>query len=104
MAERNPTTKPADDEGWQDVETESQIVFDTIGDTFTGVFMGWSETDGGIAQAHFINAAGEKFFTNCGWSLRQQLKAVKTRSEVKMTFTDIQDTGKAEPMRLFRVQ
>lgn len=95
--------KPQSDDGWTDVVTESQIVFDTIGDTFTGIFVGWSETDGGIAQAHFRNDDGE-FFTNCGWSLKQQLKAVKKGSLTKLTFTSEQDTGQPSPMRIFRVQ
>lgn len=95
--------KPQSDDEWTDVVTESQIVFDTIGDTFTGIFIGWSETDGGIAQAHFKNGDGE-FFTNCGWSLKQQLKAVKKGSLTKLTFTSEQDTGQPSPMRIFRVQ
>jgi hypothetical protein len=99
-----PAAKPQnDDDGWTDVVTESQVVFDTIGDVFTGVFVGWSETDGGIAQAHFKNSEGE-FFTNCGWSLKQQLKTVKKGAQVRMTYTGDQDTGQASPMRIFRVQ
>jgi hypothetical protein len=98
------SSKPAqNDDGWEDVVTEGQIVFDTIGDTFTGVFVGWSETDNNIAQAHFKNAEGE-FFTNCGWSLKQQLKTVRKGSEVKITYISDQDTGQASPMRVFRVQ
>lgn len=102
MADPKQDTVKADD-GWQDVVTESQLVFDTDGDEFTGIFNGWSETDNGIPQAHFTNAEGE-YFTNCGWSLKMQLKAVKKGNEVRIRRTGTQDTGQPSPMILFRVQ
>jgi galactose mutarotase-like enzyme len=100
------STTPATttDDGWEDVTQETQVVFHTIGDEFIGEFIGWSETPGkGIAQAHFQNA-DSKFFVNCGWSLKQQLKEIKKGTLCKLRYEADQDTGQETPMMLFKVQ
>ena len=95
-------TPATDDDGWEDVATETQVVFDTIGDEFIGVFQGWTETPTGIPQAHFTNDAGQ-FFVNCGWSLKSQLRDVKKGTLCRLRFIDSQDTGQPSPMMIFRV-
>lgn len=93
-----------DEEGWEDVDSEAQIVFDTIGDRFVGTFVGWSESESkGIPQAHFVNDEG-KFFVNCGWSLKQQLKDVAKGTLCRLIYVADQDTGQASPMMIFKVQ
>jgi hypothetical protein len=93
----------ANDE-WRDVETESQIVFDTIGDVFIGQYLGMDTTpDGKITQAHFKNADGE-YFTNAGWDLRKKLANVPTKATVRMEWESELDTGKETPMRVYKVQ
>jgi hypothetical protein len=101
MADTKPAPANVDD-GWQEVVTEGQVVFDTDGDEFIGQFTGWTETDNGIPQAHFKNQSGE-YFTNCGWSLKMQLKAVKKGEMVRIRRTGTQDTGQPSPMVLFQV-
>ena len=104
MANVNPKTTATDDDGWEDVPAEVQVVFDTIGDVFTGRFEGWTESAGkGIPQAHFTNDEGQ-FFVNCGWSLKQQLRDVKKGTLCRLTYMDSRDTGNASPMMIFRVQ
>lgn len=88
---------------WEDVETESQIIFDTFGDVFIGTMNGWSETENGIPQAHFLNADGA-FFTNCGWSLKDQLKKVQKGKMVRITYVSDQPIpGRDTPMKIFKV-
>lgn len=94
----------AENDGWEDADPgEKQIVFAKVGDTFTGKFVGWSETASGIPQAHFTNDEGA-FFTNCGWSLKQQLKSIRPTWLVRMEKIGEQDTGQATPMTLMKVQ
>lgn len=103
MAESTKVPAKTDD-GWEDVPTESQVVFDTIGDVFIGTFTGWTETVGkGIPQAHFTNADGS-YFVNCGWSLKAQLREVKKGTLCRLEYTDSQDTGQESPMMIFKVQ
>jgi len=97
-------TPANENDGWEDVAQESQVIFDTIGDTFIGVFQGWTETPGkGIPQAHFTNDEGQ-FFVNCGWSLKQQLREVKKGTLCRLMYVSNQDTGQDTPMMVFRVQ
>lgn len=90
---------------WEDVETEAQIIFDTIGDEFIGTFDGWSETEGErrIPQAHFINAEG-KFFVNATWSLKEQLRKVKKGTLTRIRYVADQPIdGRDVPMKIFKV-
>lgn len=95
------------DEAFDETPAENQIIFDTDGDTFTGRFVGWSESEGrGIPQAHFEDQEGGRYFVNCGWSLKNGLKPVPANGTrlVRMTRTGSQNTGQKSDMVLFRVQ
>lgn len=97
-------------------EPETKIVFDTIGDEFTGYFLGTRViepadiTEKPYRQARFegVDNEGEKtgevFFTNMGFSLREGLKTVRAGSLVRITYTDDTDTGQASPMKGFRIE
>lgn len=100
------TTTPDDsaNDGWEDVVTESQVKLDKDGDEITGVMQGWSETDSGIAQAHFVNDELGTFFINCGWHLKMQLKEVRKGTLTRIRRIGTQDTGNASPMVLYKVQ
>lgn len=105
MATNKTANVPAEDEEWEDVVTEIQVIMDSDGDEFVGKLLGWSATEGkNIPQAHFEGRDGKTYFINCGWSLKQQLKPVKTGTWCKLTRTGTQDTGQDTPMVLFRVQ
>ena len=105
MAAQKTGNVPAtDNDGWEDVVTESQVVFDKDGDEFIGTFQGWSETDSGIPQAHFVNDELGACFINCGWSLKVQLREVKKGTLTRIRRIGTQDTGQKSPMVLFKVQ
>lgn len=105
MAQQKPTNQTTtDDDGWNEVPTESQITLSNDGDEFVGTFVGWSSTTGkNIPQAHFTNDEIGEGFINCGASLKQQLRDVKTGTQVKIRRTGTQDTGQETPMVLFKV-
>lgn len=91
------------EDDFTDVETETQIVFDTVGDEFIGTFVGWSETPGGIPQAHFRNQDGT-FFTNCGWDLKNKLSKCKTGRLTRIRLVDRMPIKDREtPMNVFQV-
>jgi hypothetical protein len=91
-------------------EPETKIVFDQVGDEFTGKYLGMRMVEPSdpaeqpYRQARFERAEGELFFTNTGHSLRTGLKDVRVGSMVRITYTDNLDTGQASPMRIFRVE
>lgn len=104
MAQKPTNQATTDDDGWNEVPTESQITLTNDGDEFVGKFVGWSSTTGkNIPQAHFINDEIGEGFINCGASLKQQLRDVKTGTQVKIRRTGTQDTGQETPMVLFKV-
>jgi hypothetical protein len=104
MASTTRTNADDNNDGWVDVLTETQFTFSAFGDTFTGTFVGWSESEGkGIAQAHFENETGQ-YFINCGWSLKQQLKLIKKGAECRLIYVSDLDTGQPTPMMIFKVQ
>lgn len=97
-------------------EPEVKIVFDTLGDEFTGIYLGFRVvepagiTESPYRQARFqgVTEDGEKtdtvYFTNMGFSLREGLKDVRAGSLVRITYTDDLDTGQASPMKGFRIE
>jgi hypothetical protein len=105
MAQRSTNqTSTSEDDGWEEVPSESQITFPEDGDEFVGTFVGWSTTPGkNIPQAHFTNDDLGQGFVNCGFSLKQQLRDVKPGTLVKIRRTGTQDTGQDTPMVLFKV-
>lgn len=87
-------------------EEENKIVFENVGDSFEGTFLGTrvqENADGNYTQARF-QAGEDVYFTNLGYSLRKGLQSVRVGSLVRITFTGEQDTGQASPMRIFRVE
>jgi hypothetical protein len=94
--------------GDDDVE-ETKIVFDTIGDSFTGIYLGQrtiepsDPTERPYSQARFENEDGI-FFTNMGFSLRKGLKDVRVGKLVRVTFSSEMDTGQDSPMKVFKVE
>lgn len=101
---RTATPDDSANDGWEDVVVESQVKMDTDGDVFIGTMQGWSETDSGIAQAHFVNDEIGACFINCGWHLKMQLKEVRKGTLTRITRIGTQDTGQKSPMVLFKVQ
>lgn len=98
------TESTTSDDGWEDVVTESQVKLDTDGDEFIGTMQGWSETETGIAQAHFVSDGIGACFINCGWHLKMLLKEVRKGTLVRILRTGTQDTGQKTPMVLYKVQ
>jgi hypothetical protein len=87
-------------------EPETKIVFDTIGDQFTGEWLGFRHMDndsGGYQQARFM-LDNEVYFTNANYSLRNGLKDVRIGAKVRVTFTSETDTGQRNPMRNFTIE
>lgn len=94
-------------DGWQTVSEESQLKFDTDGDTFTGILCKM-DFNGSIPQAHFAGTGkfgGEDFFTNLGHDLKVKLEKVPVGYEVKITRTGTLDTGheSGTPMTVYEV-
>jgi hypothetical protein len=88
-------------------EPETKMVFDTIGDQFTGTYLGMRQQtndNGNYQQARFSDDAGEIYFTNAGYSLRNGLRDVSAGTKVRITFSSESDTGQANPMRNFTVE
>lgn len=105
MATKQNDTEDFQDtgDGFDDVETESRIVFDTIGDEFIGVYNGTTLTPTGIPQAHFSNSDGE-FFTNAGYDLNQKLQKCRTGRLTRIRLTDtLPIEGRETPMNVFQV-
>jgi hypothetical protein len=93
----------SNDDDWNNVDAESQIVFDTHGDEFIGRYVGMdAPTPKGIVQAHF-EKDGTSYFVNAGHDLRQKLAKVPARSLVRIRYTDDLNTGQQTPMRVFDV-
>jgi hypothetical protein len=90
-------------------QPETKIVFDTIGDEFTGKYLGTRTVEPNdpeerpYTQARFETDEG-LFFVNTNHSLRSGMKNVRAGSLVRLTYTDNLDTGQASPMRVFRVE
>ena len=96
-----------DSDTWTEVTSESQLVFDTIGDEWVGRFTGLDQIGSrGMWQAHFDGIgenAGESYFTNAGYDLRKKLEKIPVKSIVKMRYDADQDTGQDKPMKVFKV-
>lgn len=88
---------------WEEVTAESQLVFDTIGDEWDGIYLGMDQVGSkGMYQAHF-EKDGEGFFTIAGYDLRQKLQKVPAKAHVKLRYESDQDTGQSKPMKVFKV-
>jgi hypothetical protein len=104
-----PVTDTPSDE-WQTVSEdevdETKIVFDTIGDSFTGIYIGSRtiENDEGKFTQYRYKAGDEVYFTNAGYSLMRGMTNVPKGSACRITFSSERDTGRESPMRIFTVE
>jgi hypothetical protein len=85
---------------------ETKIVFDTVGDSFTGVYLGPRriENEDGSFMQHRFAVGTDKYFTNGNHSMNTGLSQVTKGSLVRVTWTGEKDTGRPDPMRVFRVE
>jgi hypothetical protein len=87
-------------------EPENKIIFEVIGDSFTGTYLGMRKmenADGNYQQARFEKSDGI-YFVNVNYSLREGLKTVRTGSKTRITYVEDLDTGQASPMRVYTVE
>jgi hypothetical protein len=106
MADTN-APKNDQDEWGEEIKAESQVKLDTIGDVFTGRFLGMDSLPSGIVQAHFNGTRefnGEDYFINAGFDLRKKLSQVTVGSETRIELTEFRDVGQAKPMSIHKVQ
>lgn len=95
-------------------ETGDQIVFDTIGDVFIGLYLGSrvvpvTEKDGretSFKVLLFTGIDGKPYQINSGWKLDSAFEsaAVPERSIVRITYVKDVDTGRNDPMKDYRVE
>ena len=99
-----------EDSGWTDA-TPTMFAFDTIGDMFTGEYVGKE-------SIVFINKKGEEdsfyqytfrkdgelFATNGSASLNAGMKNVPEGALTRLTYTEDKDTGQPSAMKVIRVQ
>src|ERR1039458_143637 len=88
------------------VTPETKIVFEVIGDSFTGMYLGMrsmNNPDGNYQQARF-EKDGEIFFVNANHSLKDGLKTVRNGAKTRITYANDLDTGQALPMRIYTVE
>lgn len=95
-------------------ETGDQIVFDTIGDQFIGLYLGMrgvtvEEKDGResvFKVLMFTGTDGKPYQINAGWKLESAFDsaAVPERAIVRITYVKDVDTGRNDPMKDYRVE
>ena len=104
----------ANEDGWHDVEAEDQIIVETEGEGFTARYMGMDPPNAnGIVQGHFTGVYtldddpfSERAFMNLTTDLRNKLKNVPIRSQVRCQWKSSMDTGheSGTKMRVWNVQ
>jgi hypothetical protein len=92
-------------------ETGDQIVFDTIGDVFTGLYLGsrtvLAEEDNPESAFRilmFTGTDGKPYQVNAGWKLESAFKLIPERSIVRITYVKDIDTGQPSGMKDYRVE
>lgn len=93
---------------WETVaqETGDQIVFDTIGDEFIGLFTGrqTAQKDGeDFTILSFIGTDGKPYQTNAGWKLEQAFSDIPEQTVTRIKYVKDIDTGQPSPLKDFRV-
>lgn len=85
---------------------ETKIVFDTICDSFTGVYLGPRkiENEDGSFTQHRFAVGTDKYFTNGNHSMNTGLAQVTKGALIRVTWTSEKDTGRPDPMRVFRIE
>lgn len=99
-----------DGERWETVqdETPDRLIFDTIGDTYVGLFLGIehiipeSDPEEDFYQAQFYDDESPKVIAG-GFSLMRALQKVDIGRECRMMYVKDIDTGKKDPMKDFKV-
>jgi len=102
----------ADEFEFETVHTEApdQIVFDTIGDTYIGKYLGQEviefETKKGttesFTQLKFLDPQGGKVL-NAGYDLLQAFKGIQEQSIVRIQLMKFVDVDQESPMKSYRV-
>jgi|SRR5215472_9641932 len=90
-------------------ETGDQIVFDTVGDQFVGLYTGTrqAENEGEkFTILTFMGPGGKRYQTNAGWKLESGFldADIKRGDIVRVTYVQDVDTGRPSPMKDFRVE
>lgn len=108
MTENSEWTTVSD--GTIEQEPETKIVFEEIGDEFTGEFLGYRhltdrETGQSYTQARFKDTeTNEICYTRANHSMREGLDRISIGSLTRIVYVDDTDTGMPSPMRTFTVQ
>ena len=99
-----------DQDQWSTVSEESptKIVFDTIGDVFTGTFKGKLHIEPPDGEdpfdvLTFRDDAGE-FCSMGGYKLMQAFEEIPRETYCRITYVKNVDTGQPSPMKDFRVE
>lgn len=106
-----------DDELWDNVveESPSRVIFDTVGDRFSGLYVGEEEIDPGtgdndIFTLYLFRKNGELFAINKSYKLAQAMDKIEPGSHVRITYVkDIATNRRDEygnavnPLKDFRV-
>ena len=108
------TEGAAANEEWREVESEDQIVMETVGDGFTGRLIRIDPPNAnGIVQGHWTNVEalngepiGEACFMNITRDLQNKLRRVPIKAFTRIQWVDNLDTGheSGQKMRVFKVQ
>ena len=110
MAKDITPSLPVNDDEWE-FETVSEdfptrLVFDTIGDTFTGTYLKTEKVvtnEGGFDQFIF-ERKGERFSVSASQRLRAGMAKVRPNQVVRITYTADIPTGQDNPMRDYTVE
>jgi hypothetical protein len=93
-------------------ETGDQIIFDTIGDVFTGIYTGYEIgcKEGGTEKDEFTilqfrGEDGKPYQVNAGWKLRKAfINRINPETLVRITYVKDVATNSAQAMKDFRVE
>lgn len=94
-------------------ETGDQIVFDTIGDVFIGLYLGSrvvtvmeKDKEEEFTILMFTGTDGKPYQVNAGWKLGSAFDsaAVSVKDIVRITYVKDVDTGRKDPMKDYRVE
>lgn len=92
-------------------ETGDTIVFDTIGDTWTGIYIGsvragkeGADERDMFTILQFTGEDDKPYQVNAGWKLERGMSEVEPGSLVRITYVKDVDTGAPQPMKDFRIE
>ena len=103
-------TQTQNDE-WETVaEPRTKMIFDTVGDVWTGIYEGTEiiidpNTGESYDYLNFRDLDGEPYTTSASYTLKSGLSKVPVGSTVKITYMSDTDMGKGKnPMKNFKIQ